>query len=229
MTRILAIGDIHGCYRSLDTLLGLVQPNTDDIVVTLGDYVDRGPMSSRVIDCLIELDHSTRLVPLRGNHECMMTLARNSLHDARRWMVNGGAETLDSYTGRCGTVANLEDIPIQHWEFLTTRLLPYWETKGFIFVHGSVDPDIAMAQQSEATLQWKQFSMQKAIHHSGKIVVCGHERQESGLPAKSPFAICIDTGAWDSGWLTCLDAIAGQIWQSNERGQTRQLDLKELN
>ncbi len=132
MTRIFAIGDIHGCYRSLDTLLGLVQPNTDDIVVTLGDYVDRGPMSSRVIDCLIELDHSTRLVPLRGNHECMMTLARNSLHDARRWMVNGGAETLDSYTGRCGTVANLEDIPIQHWEFLTTRLLPYWETKGFI-------------------------------------------------------------------------------------------------
>ncbi len=113
--------------------------------------------------------------------------------------------------------------------FWTTRLLPYWETKGFIFVHGSVDPDIAMAQQSEATLQWKQFSMQKAIHHSGKIVVCGHERQESGLPAKSPFAICIDTGAWDSGWLTCLDAIAGQIWQSNERGQTRQLDLKELN
>lgn len=228
MARILAIGDIHGCYRSLDTLLSLVQPNSDDTLVTLGDYVDRGPMSCRVIERLIELENATRLVPLRGNHECMMLLARSSLYDARRWMVAGGAETLDSYNGKHGKVANLEDIPVQHWEFISDRLLRYWETDNFIFVHGSVDSDVPMPQQPEATLHWARFSTQKAMHQSGKVVVCGHERQETGLPAKSPFAICIDTGAWDSGWLTCLDPIAGKIWQADERGQTRHLDLHEI-
>ncbi|MGB1261098.1 MAG: metallophosphoesterase, partial [Akkermansiaceae bacterium] len=41
----LAIGDIHGCLTSLETMLELVQPSSDDLIVTLGDYVDRGPDS----------------------------------------------------------------------------------------------------------------------------------------------------------------------------------------
>ena len=38
----IAIGDIHGCLTSLETLLDTIQPSTDDLIVTLGDYVDRG-------------------------------------------------------------------------------------------------------------------------------------------------------------------------------------------
>ena len=41
--RTVAVGDVHGCRRALETLLAAVSPRPDDLVVTVGDYVDRGP------------------------------------------------------------------------------------------------------------------------------------------------------------------------------------------
>ena len=70
--RLIAIGDIHGCLTALDTLLDAIAPTSSDIIVTLGDYVDRGPDSRGVIDRLIELGRQTRLIGLLGNHEEMM-------------------------------------------------------------------------------------------------------------------------------------------------------------
>src|SRR4051812_49694873 len=69
MGRVLAIGDIHGCSAALDTLLALVRPTPDDLVVTVGDYVHRGPDSAGVLDRLIALHQTHRLVSLCGNHE----------------------------------------------------------------------------------------------------------------------------------------------------------------
>jgi len=53
MKRI-AIGDIHGCLTSLETMLDLIKPDETGLIVTLGDYVDRGPDSKGVIDSLIQ-------------------------------------------------------------------------------------------------------------------------------------------------------------------------------
>jgi serine/threonine protein phosphatase 1 len=137
-------------------------------------------------------------------------------------MLSGGSETLDSYNGPKGAVAQLSDVPKRHWEFLCDRLCPYWETEEFIFVHGSVDSQLAMPKQTETYLQWTGFSALKTKHCSGKTVVCGHETQESGIPAFNAFCVCIDTGAWNDGWLTCFAPELGQIWQANEQGETRQ-------
>jgi serine/threonine protein phosphatase 1 len=76
--RTLAIGDIHGCLAALDDLLAAVAPQPDDLLVFLGDYVDRGPDSRGVLDRLIELCRTHRVVPLRGNHEMMMRYARRT-------------------------------------------------------------------------------------------------------------------------------------------------------
>ena len=51
--RVLVIGDIHGCAIALKTLLREVQPQSDDLVITLGDYVDRGDYSREVVECLL--------------------------------------------------------------------------------------------------------------------------------------------------------------------------------
>src|SRR5262249_47793301 len=67
--RTIAIGDIHGCPDALAALLDAVAPGREDTVVTLGDYIDRGPDSRRVLDRLIALAGRCRLVPLLGNHE----------------------------------------------------------------------------------------------------------------------------------------------------------------
>lgn len=226
MNRLLAIGDIHGCYRAFDVLLSLIEFSTDDTLVLLGDYVDRGPRSRQVIDRIISLCASHTVFPLRGNHELMMIAARENFYQARRWMISGGAATLDSYNGSGGSVAQLSDVPAEHWKFLTHRLLPYYESENHIFVHGSVDPQTPMNKQSERTLCWSTYHQSFPGHISGKIVICGHELQESGLPATNGKSICIDTGAWDSGWLTCIEANSCQIWQANQRGKARSFMLQ---
>ena len=67
----LAIGDIHGCSAALDALIGALAPAPDDVIITLGDYINRGPDSRRVLDRLIDLGRRCRLLPLLGNHEEM--------------------------------------------------------------------------------------------------------------------------------------------------------------
>jgi serine/threonine protein phosphatase 1 len=67
-----------------------VRPTADDWVVTLGDYVDRGPDSFGVIEQLIALNRTGRLVPLRGNHEEMMLGARRSEDALLDWLDCGG-------------------------------------------------------------------------------------------------------------------------------------------
>src|SRR5262245_28876628 len=95
--RIIAIGDIHGCATALRTLLEAIKPGPDDVLVPLGDYIDRGPDSRDVIDSLIGLQAQCTLVPLLGNHEEMLFTARLSKGDLRFWLNFGGDETLRSY------------------------------------------------------------------------------------------------------------------------------------
>ena len=66
------IGDIHGCYLSLKQLLETIQPNKEDHLIFLGDYIDRGPNSYEVLELLIELDSQLNCHFLRGNHEQML-------------------------------------------------------------------------------------------------------------------------------------------------------------
>ena len=67
--RTIAIGDIHGCSAALDALVEAIRPRPEDCIVTLGDYINRGPDSRGVIERLIELTRRCRLLPILGNHD----------------------------------------------------------------------------------------------------------------------------------------------------------------
>jgi serine/threonine protein phosphatase 1 len=95
--RELAIGDIHGCARSFETLLDLVQPTPTDTIILLGDYIDRGPDSCRVIDMILELNQRCTVVALTGNHEIMLQEAANDSKARADWWRYGGQETMHSY------------------------------------------------------------------------------------------------------------------------------------
>ena len=82
---MLAIGDTHGCSTALDALLQVVAPTRDDLVVTLGDDVDRGPDSCGVIERLIALERH-RLIPLIGDHDQMMLDARGGDPEKQWWL-----------------------------------------------------------------------------------------------------------------------------------------------
>lgn len=227
MTRHLAIGDIHGSFDALHSLIEFVAPGPGDTIVTLGDYVDRGPDSSAVLDFIIRLDLKHRLVPLRGNHEIMLLDARDKKSWLKAWMNYGGEATLNSYAASADARGSFADIPAAHIDFLEKRLLPYFECESHFFVHANSDPSKPLDQQADAALYWQKYRNPQR-HCSGKIMVCGHTAQRSGLPLNNGDSICIDTWAHGGGWLSCLDVGSGTIWQANQGGDRRRFSLRDL-
>jgi serine/threonine protein phosphatase 1 len=227
LSRHFAIGDIHGCHNALTTLVDFVAPNSDDFLITLGDYIDRGPDSAAVIEFLINFEKSNKLVPLRGNHELMLLDSRDKDSWFRAWLSYGGKETLNSYSLAADDAASIDRIPKGHLDFLENRLLPYFECASHFFVHANAEKDKPLAEQADASLYWRKY-IDPEPHCSGKIMVCGHTAQRSGKPANNNNSICIDTWAHGDGWLTCLEVESGTVWQANEAGDKRQFMLDEL-
>jgi serine/threonine protein phosphatase 1 len=214
MGRTIAIGDIHGASRALAALLDAIQPTPDDQIIALGDYVSRGIDSAGVIERLIALRLQTQLVCLRGSHEEMMMRSRNNPAELRFWLSVGGEMALMSYAPLRMNLT-LRSVPDSHWEFLDDFCVDRFETETHLFAHGGVDPELPMASQSPAVLRWKSFGRAKP-HESGKVLICGHTPQSSGLPNDKGFAICIDTGAGSGGPITALDVNARTYWQATE-------------
>jgi serine/threonine protein phosphatase 1 len=213
--RTIAIGDIHGCSRALDALIEAVEPRPRDVIVTLGDYVDRGPDSCGVIERLIALSARCRLKPLLGNHELMMLKSLVDPVDFDFWLDCGGRATLASYGG------SHEAIPKPHLDFLN-NCRRYYQTPRHIFLHANYLPDLPLDDQPDYMLFWEHLSFSiPAPHDSGKAVVVGHTPQPTGEILDLRHVVCIDTYCVGGGWLTALDVDTGQVWQADREGRLR--------
>ena len=47
------IGDIQGCYKEFKNLLKLIDPNKENKFFCVGDLVNRGPESEKVVDYVL--------------------------------------------------------------------------------------------------------------------------------------------------------------------------------
>lgn len=213
--RFFAIGDIHGCSTALRRLDSELAFRSSDIVVTLGDYIDRGPDSQGVIDFLLELGQRCQLIALRGNHELMALQARESSVHLQEWMTNGGDATLHSYG-----VKTPVGIPAAHWAFLESTVA-YHEAAQDFFVHANAYSDLSLQDQPDYMLFWEFLVAPPGPHVSGRRMVCGHTAQKSGKPLDLGHAVCIDTHAHGGGWLTCLEVRTNLYWQASEKGSFR--------
>ena len=220
--RVLAIGDIHGCAKALDLLLEAVELRFGDTLVTLGDYVDRGPDSKGVLERLIALEErdDLSLVPILGNHDQMMRDAREG--KAQDWPGGYGIETLASYGA-----GGMDAVPDRHWSFLA-RCRDAYESDAHLFAHANAYPDHDLLDNPPYMLRWERIRPGNPPHESGKTLICGHTSQKDGRPLDLGHAICIDTYAHGGGWLTCLDVHTRQIWRSNEAGKVEETWLDEV-
>ena len=216
--RVLAVGDIHGCYEALRRLMDAVQVTSRDHLIFLGDYIDRGPDSKKVINWLIGAESDLNLTFLRGNHEVMILEARNDRQQFDLWSSYGGFEAMHSY-GAVEWPEWVAAIPGAHWQFFE-RTQKYHETATHLFVHASLSERLELDEQPDEVLFWEVCSGMKP-HKSGKPILCGHTMQRGGKPKVYPFGVCIDTGVYKGGWLTCLDVTSKSYWQSNEAGVIR--------
>ena len=186
--RTLAIGDIHGCHRSLVALEAFARIAPDDLVITLGDHVDRGPDSKAVVEWLMRRHATGWLIALRGNHELMLLAAQTSAAAHAEWLDCGGDAVLASYG-----VTHATGLPRSHLEFLATRLRSYALGPAHFFVHANAYPDAPLEDQPEFMVYWEPFG-RPGPHESGLTMVCGHTPQGSGRPLNLGHAVCIDNG-----------------------------------
>ena len=221
--RIYAIGDIHGRQDLLIDIHSRIlhdaaraDPSGDvgKVVIYLGDYVDRGPMSKETITTLIDcpLD-GFETVYLKGNHEHFLMKFLDNYEVGRNWLASGGAETVRSYgvdldhrpaddcDFRHVQVALRAAIPDAHFDFLAGLKLFHREGD-FYFTHAGVSPHRALDDQIEEDLLWIRDEFLSYDKPLGKIVVHGHSIVPE--PQIRTNRIDIDTGAYATGRLTCL-------------------------
>ena len=77
MPRYIAITDIHGELKKLESVLSKIETRPDDIFVFMGDYIDRGPDSKGVVNKIIEIREIFETITLIGSHEYALLHAKS--------------------------------------------------------------------------------------------------------------------------------------------------------
>lgn len=201
--RLYAIGDVHGCVRTLEVLLARLDADAgrplgpDDTIVLVGDYVDRGPDSPGVLDVCLRLEAASnagegpKCIFIRGNHDQMMLDYANGVGDVDLWWANGGRTTLAAYEKR-----GEWPLPAAHIDFLRRTVLTA-EVGGFAFVHAGFDPRRPVAESladpDPDVALWTRAHLGADLSAWEMPVVCGHTPVEE--PVDRPHLIAIDTGA----------------------------------
>lgn len=217
MNRIFAIGDVHGCSAALAAVIAAIEIERDDTVVTLGDYVSKGPDSRGVIDLLNELKTRCFHIPLLGNHDRMMLAALDGELSTEAWSMFGSDRTLDSYDSQ----RRISQIPRSHHDFLRSCKM-FHETERHLLTHANYHPKKPLTETDESTLLWEKIGEEMPDpHESGKIAVVGHTSQASHEVLDAKHLICIDTACWSGGWLTALELHSGTVLQADRDGKLR--------
>lgn len=205
--KIFAVGDIHGCTDKLKLLLDrLPFDRAQDTLVFLGDYLDRGPDTRRVLDqlCRLRAD-GANVVALTGNHEYLLLEYHRSGDQALLPYLRriGMEKTLESYGGASlSELTSLDFMPGEHREFLAS-LLPFWETGDYIFVHAGLRHDQPLAEQDISDLCEIREPFLSQERDYGKRIIFGHT--PFATPLLTPFRIGIDTGAVYGNLLTAVE------------------------
>ena len=230
-SRVLAIGDVHGMYEKLIKLMDKIRFNPDeDLLIFLGDYIDRGPDPGRCLQYIFALQqqYPDVVVCLMGNHEVMMSSyfmqKRGSYNNlivdyAGSWLDNGGLETLKQ----------LDEMDADTKEELlqwVMNLPVKYQYQDYFFCHAGVDPDVPLAVQNEFDMLWRRQQWWEQYKGEETLVV-GHTPVQkvmklTGKERRTPkplfltnHVIMCDTGAYMSGGkLSCVDVLAGIVWQA---------------
>lgn len=204
--KIFAIGDIHGCYDKLRKLMDRLpySPGRDRLVF-IGDYIDRGPESAKVLDYLCELKkENPRMVALVGNHEHLLIEYHKTEDPALvPYLRQMGLDaTVNSYHHEEGFhLQPTSFLPKKHLDFLLS-LEPFWQNENYIFVHAGLDPEKLPEDTDISILCDVRDAFLSSQHDFGKKVIFGHTPFE--LPLVTTTKIGIDTGAALGNMLTAI-------------------------
>jgi serine/threonine protein phosphatase 1 len=243
---VIAIGDIHGNLRALDDLLDKVtsEIGSNDTLVFLGDYIDRGPDSKGCIERILDLRRTTKaqVVGILGNHEQWML---RSWQDFTRhsWILGMEAiPTIQSYAPQA--VAEISErlaelgprmimekvrlpyelffnaIPAEHMAFLS-GLKSFYRAPEGVFVHGGLNPAIGKAEAQQTDhLIWGVEGFPDQYRGDDKVVY-GHANNaildDRGWPHPRIVGRTYGLDTIAHGVLTALKLPDGEVIQSRRQ------------
>jgi serine/threonine protein phosphatase 1 len=216
-------------YDQLCLILNRILPlrksdGAKDILVCLGDYIDRRKDSHKVVDLLMEVRDTFpgQVFLVQGNHERMLLdAAKPSLESSKFlfWMRNGGEQTIFGYLDRAGQpmdnpytiprIRLMTFVPNNHIAFFNS-LLPFYETDEFIFVHGGCNPQLPLKEQEVEEMVfdmslWNYVQNRPDPLPWEKKIVTGHNgRFGAQTPLIRDKFLMLDTSAYDKLMVTEL-------------------------
>ncbi|MDY0344903.1 MAG: metallophosphoesterase family protein [Lentimicrobium sp.] len=192
--RLLAVGDIHGCFDSFREMVeNRIKLQKSDKLILLGDYIDRGYKSKEVIDYIMELtENGYDVIPLRGNHEVMLLDAYEDEENFELWFINGGITTLKSFN-----INSIFDIDPKYITFFR-ELQYFYSYEDFLFVHAGFDNFAANPFTDYYAMTWESREYYDNPILKNKTIIHGHKTITSYACEvsilKSRKVINIDTG-----------------------------------
>ncbi len=229
-----AIGDVHGCIKTLRLLVEeKIQLTKNDLLVLVGDYIDRGPDSKAVLDYLMKLkEDGYDVIPLRGNHDQMMVDAymKKDSFSSTLWLNNGAQNTIDSF---------MPDIPTEYYEMAIGQIpekyiqfiqsMPFYhELEDYLLVHGGFDWSSADPFSDTRGMLWEREPSNNIRFTKGRAIIHGHTPTPSNIiknnPGSSVINIdsgCVYTHIEDLGNLTAfnMDTREFFIVSNQDRGK----------
>jgi len=196
--RVIVVGDIHGCATEFEALLEKLALTRQDRVVLLGDLVNRGPESARVIELARKHAHCALL----GNHELRLLNYRR---------------TGDPTHLKKSDFETLKQLGPKEWAYLETMPLTLQVTEAAtVLVHGGFMPGKPWRGQPARVVTriqvigpdgqpYKRSAFPDAPHWSElwngpPFVIYGHTPRPE--PARQKWSLGIDTGCVQGGALT---------------------------
>lgn len=230
--RIYVVGDIHGCPAEPEVLLkhleGAEGVSSEDIVIFLGDYIDRGPDSKAVIDLMLDFQEKfpkTRF--LKGNHEDMMLdFLGFGGNLGQAFLYNGGIETIQSYgiSVFAPPTEMVSALPAKHFKFFR-ELEAAIEVAEFICVHAGLNPQLSLDEQTDNDVYWIRDEFLNTTHEFGRTVIFGHTPHQE-LFMHMPYKLGLDTGLVFGNKLSCVELTAGKVFQV--RKDSKEVEVSKL-
>lgn len=232
--RIFAIGDLHGCVDEPSALLKHLEQKEGltekDLVIFLGDYIDRGPSSKGVVDLVLDFRRRfPRTRFLKGNHEdMMMDFLGYGGSLGQAFLYNGGLETIQSYG--ISVFSSPHDmvgaIPPDHFKFYC-ELESIIVVDKFAFVHAGLNPLRDLYAQNDSDIYWIREEFLENIHSFHRTVIFGHTPHKE-IFYHMPFKIGLDTGLVFGNKLSCLEIRSGKLFQVSKGGSEIAVQTVEM-
>lgn len=231
--RTLIIGDIHGAYKALMQVLGECDPQHDDTLIFLGDYVDGWSQSYQVIDYLLELNRHYKCIFIKGNHDAWCEEWLTTGKGNPIWLANGGISTVESYSNANKATKR------EHLKFFNHLHDYYIDDENNLFVHAGFSSMHGPKREPfSSNFYWDRTLWEVALALNPKIpksskhypkrlklfneIFIGHTSTTNYgtvYDIDEPMNLAnlwnVDTGAGTIGRISVLDLKTKNFWQSD--------------